>query len=112
MRRIVKTFLESAGYEVSCAENGEMAYNEAMRRHYDIIVTDIDMPVMSGLELASRLRQTQRHQHTPIIMMTAGTTRKGEGIKRGISGWLRKPFSKEKMISAVTRVISENTSSA
>ena len=68
---VVAIKLRNNGYEVISADNGEEAYELACREKPDIIVTDYQMPVMTGLELVEKLRQYEETQDIPVIMLTA-----------------------------------------
>src|SRR5688500_4944534 len=84
-------------YNFLTAENGEDALNKVHHIMPDIIISDIMMPVMDGLELCRRIKKENKTSHIPIIVLTAKslTTQKIEGIKVGADIYLTKPFEIE-----------------
>jgi len=107
MRSMVAATLQSAGHKTDNAENGEAALNKAKSGTYDVIITDLNMPVMDGITLIKNLRTEQSYKYTPILLLTteSGTDKKSEGKAAGATGWLVKPFNPEKLLSTVDRVI-------
>jgi two-component system, OmpR family, alkaline phosphatase synthesis response regulator PhoP len=99
--------LRNNGFNVLTAENGQQAYTMACQSRPDIIVTDFQMPVMSGLELIEKLRQTPETAHIPVIMLTA----RGFAIEEPqqqhlrISACLSKPFSPREVLQTVEEVL-------
>ena len=76
MRQMVKATLIDAGHEVVQGANGEEALRIAATQVFDMVITDVNMPVMDGFETAKRIREVDRslHIHTPIIAMTGSGT--------------------------------------
>ena len=64
--------LERAGFLVDIARNGAQALTKAQRKHFDLVLTDEQMPVMSGHELCQKLREDERYANTPVIILTGG----------------------------------------
>ena len=64
--------LKSAGFLIDTATNGKEAWEKSRREQFDFIITDEQMPIMSGRELCRRLRSDERYAQTPIIFLTAG----------------------------------------
>jgi len=91
MRNLVKIALEAEGFVVDTAENGQQALELTRRNPYDVIISDINMPVMDGLTFLREFRATNRT--TPFLMLTTETEiRKKEEAKRlGATGWIVKP---------------------
>jgi CheY-like chemotaxis protein len=96
-RRIFRMFLKQLGYEADCVENGLECYNAALVSHYDLILTDIEMPEMSGLECASELRRAGIK--VPIVAVSASTRDDIVEACRaaGLDGYLPKPFPPENL---------------
>jgi CheY-like chemotaxis protein len=82
-REIEKNILESYGYNVHLAMDGQDGYAKAMQTQYDLIVTDIEMPRLDGFSLTEKLRQEHGYKHTPIIIVTSRD--KDEDKRRGIT---------------------------
>jgi len=68
---VVTIKLRNNGYEVVSADNGAEAYDLALKEKPDIIVTDFQMPVMTGMELVEKLRQNEETKDIPVIVLTA-----------------------------------------
>lgn len=97
--------LESAGYEVFTAENGEKALAAAEREKPDLIVLDLMMPVLDGTEVCKRLRM--RGDRTPIIMLTVRDKEidKVLGLELGADDYMTKPFSLRELTARVKAVL-------
>ena len=103
-RQIAKTFLCHAQVEVTEAENGALAVELAQQRTFDLILMDIQMPVMDGYAATALLRQ-HLGLTTPIVALTANAIN-GEREKclaAGMSGYLAKPFREEELLKTVSR---------
>lgn len=87
-------FLEPLGYILDCARNGTTGLARAAEGHYDVIVLDVMLPGIDGLELCRKLRKELR-QATPVLMLTARDTiqDKVSGFESGADDYLVKPFS-------------------
>ena len=104
---VVAIKLRNNGYEVISAENGEDAFASACRENPDIIVTDFQMPGMTGLELVRRLRQNETTKDTPVIMLTARdfAIEESEKEQLQISELLNKPFSPKELLRSVSDIL-------
>ena len=104
---VVAIKLRNNGYEVETANNGAEAFESACKNKPDIIVTDFQMPVMTGMELVEKLRQNENTKNTPIIMLTARSfaipKEKQEQLK--ISDCLSKPFSPRELLNNIEDIL-------
>jgi len=104
---VVAIKLRNNGYEVLTAENGAEAFKIACEERPDIIVTDFQMPAMTGLEMVEALRQNQDTADMPVIMLTA----RGFAIEESqrqqlrISECLSKPFSPKELLRTIEDVL-------
>ncbi len=107
MRQMVSYTLKSSGYDVFEAEDGLQALKIAQANQIDLVVSDLNMPVMDGIELIKELRQLPNYRFTPIIMLTTESSekKKREGKEAGATGWLVKPFNPEKLLTTMERVL-------
>ncbi len=106
IRKMVKFALETAEHNVVEAIDGKTGLAEAQQEQYDIVVTDVNMPNMDGIELTRNLRTLPNYKYTPIIMLTteAMEEKKAEGKAAGVTGWILKPFQPNKLIAVVNKV--------
>jgi two-component system chemotaxis response regulator CheY len=106
MRRMVSFTLGGAGHEVLEAPDGVMAMKVLKARAVDLIITDIHMPNMNGIELVRQLRALPNFRKTPIILLTTESDpgKKAEGRAAGATGWIVKPFTQEQLLAIVARL--------
>lgn len=106
MRDMVSFTLKNAGFEVMEAEDGKDALAKINGQKLDVIITDLNMPNMNGIELIKSLRASADYKFTPILMLTTESddTKKAEGKNAGATGWIVKPFNPEKLIQVVNKV--------
>lgn len=106
MREMVSFTLKSAGYEVIEAADGQQALGVANTNRVDLVIADLNMPVMDGLTLIRRLRALPAYRTIPILMLTTESDdrKKQEGRSAGATGWIVKPFNPDKLISVVQKV--------
>ncbi|REE94237.1 two-component system response regulator ResD [Paenibacillus taihuensis] len=111
IRRLLKMYLEKEGYIIEEAEDGESALRLATANDFDLILLDVMLPGMDGIEVCSRLRQIKA---TPVIMLTA----KGEEMNRvqgfevGADDYVVKPFSPREVIYRVKAILRRSSATA
>ena len=107
IRQIVSAVLGAVGYKVIEAHNAEEALVIAQTKRVHLVLTDINMPGMSGLELISKLRQLKTYRSTPVVILAKGG--KDENVQKaetsGANGWIEKPFTPERLLSAVNQIL-------
>ena len=108
MRQVIHLLLSRAGYEVMEAADARQALEMAERERYELVLTDVQMPGIDGLELVRRLRTLPGYRTTPILTVTTLNDRKERerGRAAGATGWIVKPFGEEKLLSTIQRVLS------
>ena len=101
--------LRNNGYDVISAEDGQQAFELALKEKPDIIVTDYQMPKMTGLELVKKLRKTDETKDIPVIILTARSfaIEKQEQETLKIAKCLSKPFSPKELLNTVESVLCE-----
>lgn len=106
VRKIVGMALREAGYEVVEASNGEDAAHKLDGRKLDLVICDLNMPIMDGIGFLETIRSQQNYRFTPVIMLTTETAeeKKTQARAAGAKAWLTKPFQPSTMLSAVAKV--------
>jgi two-component system phosphate regulon response regulator PhoB len=104
---MIMTSLEMAGYQVKRAANGEIAYQMVLDTPPDLILADWMMPMMTGLELAKRLKREENTAEIPIILLTAKTDEddKIKGFDAGVDDYVIKPFSPRELLARIKAVL-------
>lgn len=104
---VVAIKLRNNGYEVITAQDGAEAFDLVLSEKPDIVVTDYQMPVMTGVELVRRLRQCEQAKDIPVIMLTARSFAIEDDQKENlnISEFLSKPFSPRELLRSVEDIL-------
>lgn len=99
--------LANAGFEVREAEDGKRGLEILIREKIDAVITDIDLPIMNGIQFITEVRKSGEYQSLPILILTTETSqeKRDEARAAGGTGWIVKPFSPEKLISVIRRVV-------
>jgi two-component system, cell cycle response regulator DivK len=102
-RQILRDLLGSAGYDLTEAENGEEAIAAVARRRPDLILMDIQLPVMDGYEATRRIRTIQTLRSVPIIAVTSYALAGDEdkALAAGCDGYVTKPYSPRDLLAKV-----------
>jgi CheY-like chemotaxis protein len=102
---VVGSVLSSRGYEVAVAPNGRLALAAIESRRPDVILLDVMMPVMTGIELLRTLKATDKHRAIPVLMMSAVNDGELSSADESLAaGYLRKPFTFDALMAALARV--------
>lgn len=93
------------------AENGKVGWQKALASHADLVVSDISMPVMDGIELCKKLKTDKRTAHIPVILLTAmtGEDQQLRGLETGANDYMTKPFNFEILQSRIKNLLSLQT---
>ncbi len=108
MRQMVSFTLTGAGYEVVEAGDGKEAVDKLNGgAKPNLVITDLNMPNMDGIELIKAVRGMAPHKFTPILMLTTESSdaKKKEGQGAGATGWVVKPFNPEQMLATIKKVM-------
>jgi CheY-like chemotaxis protein len=114
MGYVIRFGLERAGLEAVHVVSGDKAWDLLQHRHFDMLVTDFQMPGMTGGELCQRMRQDQRWVDTPVILLTAKAFEIETAYYRqtlGVSAVLMKPFSPRELTRLVQETLAVEASS-
>lgn len=108
MRQMVAFTLGRVGFEVIEANNGEEGITQLEQTGgVDLIVTDLNMPVMDGLEFIRRARARSDSKHTPLLMLSTENheSKIRQGKVAGATGWIVKPFSPMRFVQVVSKLL-------
>lgn len=107
LRNVVAIALEREGYETLQAENGAQALERLDEGRLNLVISDVNMPVMNGIEFLKQLRQHPRARFTPVLMLTTegDDEMKQQGREAGAKAWMVKPFNPPQLLDVVSRLI-------
>jgi two-component system chemotaxis response regulator CheY len=107
MRQLVSHTIKKAGFNVLSAENGKDALDKLCKAKVDMVITDLNMPEMDGIEFIRKFRDLPEYECAPIVMLTTDSQndKKDEGRKAGANGWIEKPFNPELLMSVVNKFV-------
>jgi two-component system, OmpR family, response regulator ResD len=111
IRRLLRMYLEKEGYDIEEAEDGETALRMATDSDYDLVLLDVMLPGIDGIEVCARLRQVKS---TPVIMLTAKgeETNRVSGFEVGADDYVVKPFSPREVIYRVKAILRRSSATA
>ena len=107
VRQMVTFTLKNSGYEVIESIDGADALQKLEGKKIDMVITDLNMPNMNGIDLIKAIRQIPEHKFVPIILLTTESQaeKKMEGKNAGATGWIVKPFKPEQLIAVTKKVL-------
>lgn len=110
LRAVVNIALTGAGYEVIEAGHGQEGLDKLSKlagKKVHLIVSDVNMPVMGGIEFVTKVKQNPIYKFTPVVMLTTEgqDAAKEQGRAAGAKAWIMKPFNPAQMLNAVSKLI-------
>ena len=107
IREVVSMGLREAGYEVIVGEDGSDGLRLLLENKVDLIISDLNMPVMDGITFLKEVRKIAMYKYLPVLILTTESqeAKKLEAKSAGATGWIIKPFVKEKLIAVVKKVL-------
>ncbi len=114
MRKMVAFTLRGAGYTVVEAVDGNDALAQLRQRPVDLVITDVNMPGINGIDLVARIRATATLRSVPILLLTTESDPDAKNRARaaGATGWIVKPFQPPQLLAVVARVLPSAVSHA
>lgn len=96
-----------AGYETILAEDGQAGLDALDKEKIDLIFSDVNMPVMNGLEMVEKVREKEAYKFVPIVMLTTESKPelKDRAQELGVKAWFLKPFNKEKFLLVLSKLL-------
>ncbi len=107
IRHVVGIALRGAGYNVLEGVDGKDALTKLNGQKIHLIISDVNMPNMDGIEFLKSVRTNPKYKFTPVIMLTteSGQAKMAEGKAAGAKAWVVKPFQPKQMLDAVAKLI-------
>lgn len=107
IRQMIKTALTNKGHVIKGVTNGVQGLQLAATTHFDLIITDLNMPEMDGLTFIRELRKRPDYSSVPILFVTTESreTVKQQAKAAGATGWITKPFSADQLSRVVEKVL-------
>ncbi|MGA3105590.1 MAG: response regulator [Terriglobales bacterium] len=107
VRQMVSFTLRKAGYEVVEAVDGKDGLGKAGSEKFDLIITDLNMPNMDGIQMITAVRKLPGAAFVPILMLTTESQagKKDEGRKAGATGWIVKPFDANQLVAVAQKLV-------
>lgn len=107
VRQMVSFTLKDAGYDVVEAVDGQDALQKLNGAGVNMLITDLNMPNLDGIELIRQVRARPEYKFMPIVMLTTESqaSKKQEGKAAGATGWIVKPFKPEQLVGVVKKVL-------
>ena len=114
IRDHLKNIFTSDGYDVTEADRGTSGLEASQKEQFDLIVTDVNMPDMNGIDMIAKLREDSMKLSTPVMVVTTESLRRwGDTCKElGAQFWIMKPFSETAILSVAKKIIDSNQSSS
>jgi two-component system chemotaxis response regulator CheY len=109
MRELVRLHLANAGYEVEMAEDAVVALKSIMRRAPSLVIVDVNMPYLNGLDFVGALKADPGFRHIPVMFLTARTDVDQRALELGAAACLKKPLLAPALVAAVAAVVPGDT---
>jgi two-component system chemotaxis response regulator CheY len=107
IRSVAASAAKEAGHVPIVATNGKEGLQMLELNQIDIVFSDVNMPIMSGLDMVENIKANPKYKFIPVIMLTteSDTTLKERGKALGVKAWMLKPFNKEKFFTALQKLL-------
>jgi len=107
IRSVANSAAKAAGYNTLLAANGQEGFDMLEANAVDMVFSDVNMPVMGGLEMVEKIRTFEKYKFLPIVMLTteSNPVLKEKGKALGVKAWLLKPFNKEKFLLVLKKLL-------
>ena len=115
MRRIIRNVLKQIGYtDLHEAEDGAVGLKKLREGGFGLVVSDWNMPVMSGIELLRAIRADSDIKHLPVLMVTAEAQKDNiiEAVQAGVSNYVVKPFTADALLEKLQKIFAKKTVNA
>jgi CheY-like chemotaxis protein len=109
VRLALEELLKPEGYEIHTASSGREALDRIAENIYDLLMLDIIMPEMDGIELCRKIREREDYNEVPIVFLTAKSREEDRalGLEAGANLFLSKPISPEKLLTLISEAVGQ-----
>ncbi len=106
LRKVVAMFLRKSGHEVTEVSSGEQTLESIKTKVPDVIILDVVMPGLDGLETCRRIKSDPAYKDIPVLLLTANISaeERAEGMKAGAIAYVTKPFSPKDLLEKITEI--------
>jgi len=107
MRNMFKVILQDEPHEIKLVCDGQEALDEAQINQYDLVLSDLYMPKLNGIELTAKLRTLSSYNGIPILIISTENKedKKAAGRAAGANGWIIKPITKDRLLPAIKKLL-------
>lgn len=107
IRQQLRQCLEQGGFEVVEADSGEAGLARAQHGPHDLIISDVNMPGLNGLEMLGRIRALPAYAKTPVFMLTTESSKEmaQRGKQVGATVWIVKPFNRDVLVGGIRKLL-------
>ena len=107
IRSVASSAIEEAGHVAIVASNGQEGLDALAQNEIDMIFSDVNMPVMGGIEMVTQIKDNPKYKFIPVIMLTTESdpSLKQQGKVLGVKAWMLKPFNKQKFFMVVKKLL-------
>ena len=107
MRQLIAMTLSQAGYEITEACDGQDALDKLKGQDFAMVITDLNMPRMDGIELIRQVRANPATKFLPMVLLTTESheDKKTTGREAGATGWIVKPFNPDQLVATIKKVL-------
>lgn len=107
IRSLSRKVLEGIGFEVSEAEDGQAGLEAAQADGFQLVLADINMPRMNGIEMITEIRKLDAYKRVPVLIISTENNAQimQKGKAAGANGWLVKPFQREKLLGILQKLV-------
>lgn len=107
IRSVAASATKEAGHEPIMATNGQEGIDALALHKIDIIFSDVNMPIMGGLQMVEKIKANPDYKYIPVIMLTTESDEmlKNRGKELGVKAWMLKPFNKEKFFTVLQKLL-------
>lgn len=107
VREMISFTLKKAGYDVVQANDGQDGLQRSASARFDLVITDLNMPRMDGIQMITAMRRQPGYGFIPILMLTTESQpeKKAAGRMAGATGWIVKPFNPDQLVSVVQKLV-------